>query len=69
MSRYFIATSSTARLEKEEERHKVNLFDYNIDLVSTCLEMGTDMDIAFQIILWSFFQWMLSHSEELLPDF
>ncbi|WP_302976994.1 DUF262 domain-containing protein [Paraprevotella clara] len=68
MSRYFIATSSTARLEKEEERHKVNLFDYNIDLVSTCLEMGTDMDIAFQIILWSFFLWMLSHSEELLPD-
>lgn len=68
MSRYFIATSSTARLEKEVERHKVNLFDCNIDLVSTCLEMGTDMDITSQIILWSFLQWMLSHPEELLPD-
>ena len=68
MSRYFIATSSTARLEKEVERHKVNLFDCNIDLVSTCLEMGTDMDITSQIVLWSFLQWMLSHPEELLPD-
>lgn len=68
MSRYFIATSFTARLEKEVERHKVNLFDCNIDLVSTCLEMGTDMDITSQIILWSFLQWMLSHPEELLPD-
>lgn len=68
MSRYFIATSSTARLEKEVERHKVNLFDCNIDLVSTCLEMGIDMDITSQIVLWSFLQWMLSHPEELLPD-
>ena len=68
MSRYFIATSSTARLDKEVERHKVNLFDCNIDLVSTCLETGTDMDITSQIVLWSFLQWMLSHPEELLPD-
>ena len=68
MSRYFIATSSTARLEKEVERHKVNLFDCNIDLVSTCLEMGTDMDITSQIVLWCFLQWMLSHPEELLQD-
>lgn len=68
MSRYFIATSSTARIKKEEDRHKVNLYDSKMDLISACLETGIEMDIAFQIILWCFFQWMLSHPEELKPD-
>lgn len=68
LSRYFISTISTRRIEKEEDRWKVNLFDSDIDLITICMETGTEMDITFQIILWSFLQWMLSHPEELQQD-
>ena len=68
LSRYFISTTSDLRIENEEERWKVNLYDSKTDIISMCLETGTEMDITYQIILWSFIQWMLCHNEELERD-